>query len=145
LRRTSFTVFMAVALAALQIPAASAAQGFKIIVHPGVEGTQIPREILSSIFLKDVARWGSGQPVQPVDQSMRSSVRAAFTEAVLDTPVEGMTLFWAEKIKRGITPPPVKSSDADVISYVADHKGAIGYVSPGAEVPSNVKTLSVIN
>jgi ABC-type phosphate transport system substrate-binding protein len=145
LRRTSFVVLLVVALAALQIPGVTAAQSFKVIVHPGVEGTDISREILSSIFLKQVARWEGGEPVQPVDQSMRSAVRAAFSEAVFDKPVDGMAMFWADKIRKGIAPPPVKSTDEDVISYVAANAGAIGYVSPGAVVPPNVKALSVIN
>jgi ABC-type phosphate transport system substrate-binding protein len=145
LRRTSFVILLVAALAVLQIPGATAAQSFKVIVHPGVEGTDISREILSSIFLKEVARWGGGGPVQPVDQSMRSAVRAAFSEAVFHKPVDGMAMFWADKIRKGIAPPPVKSTDEDVISYVAANEGAIGYVSPGTVVPPNVKALTVIN
>jgi len=147
LRRTPLAVLFALALTALivQIPAAGADQTFKVIVHPDVEGGQIPRDVLSSIFLRDALRWGNGNPVQPVDQSMRAPVRAAFTEQVLSRPFHSMGLVWAQKIKKGITPPPVKSTDADVIAYVASTKGAIGYVSVGAEVPATVKTLVVID
>ena len=41
----------------------------------------------------------------------------------------------SDEIKKGVTPPPVKASDADVIAYVASTRGAIGYVSAGAAVP----------
>jgi hypothetical protein len=40
-------------------------------------------------------------------------------------------------------PPPVKSSDAEVLAFVAGMPGAIGYVSVGATIPPNVKVLAV--
>ena len=36
----------------------------------------------------------------------------------------------------------MKSSDEEVLSYVASTPGAIGYVSPGATLPSGVRTLT---
>jgi ABC-type phosphate transport system substrate-binding protein len=147
LRRTSIVAFIVLALAAatIQSPVASADLRFQVVVHPGIEGSQIKRETLSSIFLKEVNRWGSGLPVHPVDQSMRSPVRAMFTEQVLSRPFDGIQFYWADRIRKGVAPPPVKESDAEVIEYVAKTKGAVGYVSLGVEVPSTVKTLSVID
>jgi ABC-type phosphate transport system substrate-binding protein len=146
-RRMSIAVLATLALAALggSLPVVGADQTFKVIVHPDVQGNQIPREVLSSIFLRDVLRWGDGHAVRPVDQSMRSPVRELFTQQVLAKRVEGMAYFWAEKIQKGITPPPVKSSDADVIQYVASTEGAIGYVSASTPVPASVKALQVID
>jgi ABC-type phosphate transport system substrate-binding protein len=140
-------VLLALALAALGggIPVVAADQTFKVIVHPDVQGNQIPREVLSSIFLRDVLRWGDGNVIKPVDQSMRSSVREAFTHAVLAKRVESMAFLWAAKINKGVTPPPVKSSDADVIHYVASTEGAIGYVSASTPVPPGVKALKVVD
>jgi len=147
LRRTSFAalIVLGFALIAFQLPVASAAQTFQIVVHPDIEGSKIPRQVLSSIFLKEVVRWGSGQAVRPVDQSMRSPLRAAFTEEVLSQPFDGISFFWSERIRKGIAPPPVKQSDADVIEYVAKNEGAIGYVSADSTVPDTVKVLSVID
>jgi ABC-type phosphate transport system substrate-binding protein len=146
LRRTSLAAVTVLALAATPIhnPVASADLSFLVVVHPATEGTQIKRQTLSSIFLKKADRWGStGLPAHPVDQSMRSPVRAAFTEQVLARPLDGIQFYWAEMIRKGVIPPPVKQSDADVIEYVASTKGAIGYVSLDAVVPSTVRTLSV--
>jgi ABC-type phosphate transport system substrate-binding protein len=147
LRRPPVTVFAIFALAALggSPPAVGADQTFKVIVHPNVQGSGIPREVLSSIFLRNVLRWGDGHLIRPVDQSMRSPVREAFTQAVLGKSVDSMAYFWSEKIRSGITPPPVKSSDADVIEYVASTEGAIGYVSASTPVPASVKALQVVN
>ena len=147
LRRLSLAAFIVLALAAatIQSPVASADVAFRVVVHPGIEGSQIQRQTLSSIFLKEVNRWGTGLPVQPVDQSMRSPVRAAFTEQVLSRPFEGIQFYWGDMIRKGVAPPPVKESDADVIEYVARTRGAIGYVSLDAVVPDTVRTLSVVD
>jgi ABC-type phosphate transport system substrate-binding protein len=146
-RRMSFAVLAILALASLggSLPVVGADQTFKVIVNPDVQGNQIPRHALSSIFLRSVQRWGDGRTVRPVDQSMRSPVREAFTQQVLAKRVEGLAYFWSERIRNGVTPPPVKSSDADVIEYVAANEGAIGYVSVGTPVPATVKALEVID
>ena len=125
-------------------PALSAEIEFRIIVHPDVSGTHLPREDLSAIFLRDEDRWSDGQPVRPVDQSLRSPVRAAFTEEVLARQIDGIEAFWARKIGQGITPPMVKPSDEDVIAYVSETRGAIGYVSVETSVPSTVRILSIL-
>jgi hypothetical protein len=39
----------------------------------------------------------------------------------------------------------VKGSDEEVLVYVAKTKGAVGYVSAGATLPSDVKAVSVID
>lgn len=116
-----------------------------MVVHPDVKGTQIPRSILSSLFLKDVVRWGDGLMVRPVDQSLSSALREEFTRQILTVPVDAVPRFWQRKIMKGISPPPVKESDEDVIEYVASTRGAIGYVSANAIVPGDVKPLAIID
>ena len=45
---------------------------------------------------------------------------------------------------RGV-PPPMKSSDAQVLSYVHDNPNAIGYVNPGAAVGEGLKAVVVLD
>jgi ABC-type phosphate transport system substrate-binding protein len=146
LRRVLFLLAIVVlALAgAAEGPAASADIEFRVIVHPDVPGTHVPREDLSSIFLKSEKRWANGQPVAPVDQSLRSPLRAAFTEHVLGERMEGVEALWARRISQGVTPPMVKSSDEEVIAYVAKTEGAVGYVSVDTSLPATVRILSVL-
>ncbi len=147
MRRTLYTVLALIALLAPagRSPAAAADPDFRVIIHPEVKGTRIPRGVLSSIFLKEAPRWGDGLRVAPVDQSMKSEVRASFSQVVLGTPHEGVTSLWHQKMLHGIMPPPVKSSDDDVIAYVAKTKGAIGYVSATAALPTTVKLVDIID
>jgi hypothetical protein len=143
----SVLLVLAAVIAPIACPgnARAAEPSFQVIVHPEVRGTQIPRAVLSSIFLKDVVRWGDGLPIAPVDQSMRSEIRASFSQVVLETPVEGVASLWHSKMIKGVMPPPVKSSDEDVIAYVAETKGAIGYVSAGTVLPETVKLIRIID
>ena len=122
----------------------AAAEGaFRVIVHPQVKGSQIPRATLSSIFLKQAAKWGDGSPVQPVDQSMRSRVRQSFAADVLGQPMVEVQIFWSRRVATGVTPPPVKQTDEDVIAFVAATPGAIGYVSTSTLLPESVREVAV--
>jgi len=120
-------------------------EGFRIVVHPGVQGAQIPREALSSIFLRRAQRWADGSEVAPVDQSVQSAVRRRFSKRVLDEPIISVQAFWHKQMVNGVAPPPVKSSNQEVLSYVASTPGAIGYVSSEASVPSDVRAITVID
>jgi ABC-type phosphate transport system substrate-binding protein len=126
------------------VPVAGAESSYRIVVHSQVKGSQIPRAILSSIFLKQAPRWGDGQPVQPVDQSMRSRVRRSFVSDVLQQPMVEVQIFWSRKMAAGVTPPPVKQTDQDVLAFVAATPGAIGYVSTAIPLPEGVREIAVV-
>jgi ABC-type phosphate transport system substrate-binding protein len=125
-------------------PAASAEANYRVIVHPGVKGNQIPRATLTSIFLKQAPKWGDGSPVQPVDQSMRSPVRQSFAADVLQRPLVELQMFWSRRMATGVTPPPVKQTDADVVAYVAATPGSIGYVSAATALPDSVRPIAIV-
>lgn len=146
MRRESVRILaVAVALVVLGGPADTFAQGFQIVVNTDVQGGQIPREALSLIFLKKAGRWGDGSPVAPVDQSLRSEIRAEFSRQILEEPVVGIQIFWNKQMARGIFPPPVKPSDEEVLSYVASTPGAIGYIASGVPLPRGVRTITVVD
>jgi ABC-type phosphate transport system substrate-binding protein len=126
------------------VATAGADASYRIIVHPRVKGSQIPRATLSSIFLKQAPRWGDGSPVLPVDQSMRSPIRHSFASDVLQRPMLELQIFWSRRMSTGVTPPPVKQTDAEVVAFVAATPGAIGYVSSGTPLPDSVREIAVM-
>ena len=123
---------------------AAAEAAYRVIVNPQVKGSQIPRGTLSSIFLKQAAKWGDGSPVLPVDQSMRSRVRQSFTADVLGQPMVELQMLWSRKVATGVTPPPVKQTDEDVIAFVAATPGAIGYISTTTPLPESVREVAIV-
>jgi ABC-type phosphate transport system substrate-binding protein len=126
-------------------PIASADASYRIIVHPQVKGSQIPRAALTSIFLKQAPKWSDGSSVAPVDQSVRSAVRKAFSSDVLQQGLVEVQVYWQRKMASGLTPPPVKTSDEEIVSFVASTPGAIGYVSSSTPLPDSVREVAIIN
>ena len=149
LRRAHLSaLFFVLAAAVLAVGAAqvvSADAPFRVIVHPQVKGSQIPRAALTSIFLKQAPKWGDGSSVLPVDQSVRSPVRKAFSSDVLQQGLVEVQVYWQRKMARGLMPPPVKTSDEEIVSFVASTPGAIGYVSSSMPLPDSVREVAVVN
>ncbi len=145
MRRAAVAVLVFAVLAPGAAPAASAEGRFRVIVHPQVKGNQIPRAALSSIFLRRAPKWGDGSAVRPVDQSLRSPLRIWFSTDVLQRDLMEIQMYWQREIASGHVPPPVKSSDEEIVSFVASTPGAIGYVSAGTALPDAVREIAVVN
>jgi ABC-type phosphate transport system substrate-binding protein len=143
--RRAFILALALGTAASASPSVSGDVPFRVIVHPQVKGSQIPRAALSSIFLKQAPKWGDGSPVQPIDQSVQSSVRKSFSADILQQGIVAVQVYWQRKMSNGVVPPPVKTSDEEVVAYVASTPGAIGYVSAATPLPDSVKPVEVTN
>ncbi len=143
-KRSQAVLVLLALLAAGLVPAAGADSAYRVIVHPGVKGSQIPRATLSSIFLKQAPRWGDGSPVLPVDQSMRSPVRQLFASDVLQRPMMELQIFWNRRMATGIAPPPVKQTDEEIVAFVAATPGSIGYVSSALALPESVRPITIV-
>jgi len=127
-------------------PAAEQADPCKIIVNAANPGVQIQRAALAAIFMGQMTRWSDGKAINPVDQSARSPVRTAFSEKVLKKSVMSIQVHWLRKIAADhSTPPPSKSSDAEVVAYVKANAGAIGYVADTFVLDQTVKVLKVVD
>jgi ABC-type phosphate transport system substrate-binding protein len=136
---------LAVALLLLATPVLAQVQDpAKVIVHPGNTATQIQRDALVAIYKGQMVRWKDNAPITPVDQSVRSPARVAFTEKVLRETVLAMQNYWMRQLQQGRVPPMVKASDQEVAAYVRANKGAIGYVTAGFALDEGVKVLAVV-
>ncbi len=145
MRRAVLVVAAVAGLGAGAMTGASAEARFRVIVNPQVKGTQIPWASLSSIFLGRAPKWADGSEVRPVDQSLRSPLRVAFSNDVHMQGLMEIQVYWQREIAKGRVPPPVKSSDEAVVEYVASTPGAIGYVATSTALPGNVREVAVID
>jgi len=145
LRRVLLSVFvLSGSLLAGQAPVdAAGGTPYRVIVHPQVKGGRISRGALSSIFLKQAPKWNDGSAILPVDQSVRSNVRRSFSGDVLLQGIPEVQIYWQRRMSQGITPPPVKATDEEVVAFVASTPGAIGYVSPAALLPESVRAVEL--
>ena len=75
----------------------------------------------------------SGQST--VDQRSTSNARQRFSDSVLRRSVAAVKNYWQQRIFSGRDlPPPELESDEAVVSYVVNHRGALGYVSGSAKL-----------
>ncbi|NOU16921.1 MAG: phosphate ABC transporter substrate-binding protein [Bacteroidales bacterium] len=119
------------------------AQGYKVIVNQSNSTSTLSEDEISKLFLKKNTKWADGKTVDPIDQVASSGVRKIFTDGVHKKSVSAIKSYWQQAIFAGIgTPPLEKSDDEEVIKYVSQNAGAIGYVSAGANI-SGVKELKV--
>ncbi len=117
--------------------------GFIVIVNAQNPVGALEREVLSQIFLKKLSRWEDGEIARPVDLPPDSPARRAFSNAVIGRSVAAVRHYWQQRIFSGRDVPPAElDSEAAVLRYVARYRGALGYVSPTANL-AGLKRLSV--
>ncbi len=119
-------------------------RGYVVVVNESNPKRVMATADLARVFMKTVKRWDDGRAIEPIDQTLESPVRAAFSRAVLRKTVGQLQDHWLRETFSGREiPPPVRGSDAAVLEYVRANAGAIGYVSAGTSLPSGVKALTV--
>lgn len=116
---------------------------FVLVAHTDVGVHSIEREVLADIFLKQRTSWPDGSMAFAADQKPAATVRLHFSNQVLRRSVQAVRSYWQQRIfsGRGV-PPPELDSDEAVIEYVRGKSGAVGYVSPRAEL-KGVKVLTL--
>ena len=136
---------MAAALV-LMAASATAQEPPRVIVNTANPATQIQRDALLAIYMGSMTIWRDGKPIAPVDHSMRSPVRAAFSDKVLGKPAMSVQIHWLRKVAaEHVNPPPTKPSDAEVVAYVRANPGAIGYVAADFTLDEAVKVVKVLS
>ncbi|MGH1366618.1 MAG: substrate-binding domain-containing protein [Calditrichia bacterium] len=124
----------------------NAAEKFIVIVHAENTLETISRKKLSKMFLKKTSRWESQDLIVPVDQKIESPTRIAFTTTIHKKKISSVKAYWQKKIFTGRAIPPVElSSDKEVLNYIVENPGAIGYVSAECKISTHsVKKLAVL-
>ena len=128
MKSTFFRYFSAVLLALL-LPQLAIAADVVVISHPGIA---ISAGDVKDVFLGE-KQFAGGTKLIPVDNA---SLQDSFLSKFLDMARSKYSSAWTKKSFRdGLTPPAMKSGDAEVIDYVKRTPGAVGYVS---SAPSGV-------
>lgn len=118
-----------------RVVAADQGPTFKVIVHPDNPVSDVDRALLRDAFLKRATEWSNGDTIRPIDLSRRFPVRDQFTRDVLKKTPSQLKSYWNQQIFSGKgVPPPEADAVADVIAYVLDHLGGVGYLPASADV-----------
>ena len=111
-----------VSLLACHQPAAMAADLY-VIAHPA---TRLAAGDVREVFLGEKS-FSESARLTPVDNF---AAQPEFLSRVIKLEPGKYSTVWTKKSFRdGVNPPPLKSSDAEVIEFVRRIPGAIGYVS----------------
>jgi ABC-type phosphate transport system substrate-binding protein len=120
--------------AALAAGCSSGAHANDVYVIANAELDLSPEEV-KEIFLGEVQFAGSLK-LQPVDNA---GAQGEFLARVLKMSGSKYQGAWTKKAFRdGLNAPPLKASDAEVLSFVRSNPGAIGYVSAA---PAGVRVV----
>lgn len=129
-----------------QAPAAviSAVPEFRVVVNAANPLQSVQRTLLRDLFLKRETRWPDGAAALPVDLIPRARARRSFDEQILGRSVAAVRNAWEQSIFSGRdVPPPELATDAEVLRYVASHRGAVGYVARDTVLPPTVHAVKV--
>lgn len=114
----------------LSASAQGVAAGLYVICNPSLAVTA---DAIKGIFLGDTQFAGSAK-LEPADNS---AAQAAFLSKVISMDKEKYDAAWVKKSFRdGLSQPPLRGSDAEVIDFVKKTPGGISYVitAPPADV-----------
>ena len=113
-----------IAAALLGAAAASSWAGDLFVVgHPSVT---LSADEVREVFMGDKQFAGSVK-LAPVENA---SLQADFQAKVLKVDAARYASIWSKKgFREGLTPPPARATDADVLSAIKANPGTLGYVS----------------
>ena len=140
-RSLHLALVLAVTVAWLAPRALAADDAFKIIINPDNPITSIDHDFLRDAYLKKATEWNNGTALHPIDLSTRFAQRERFTQDVLRKTPSQLKSYWNQQIFTGKgVPPPEADSVGDVIGYVLEHPGAVGYIPANAD-PGRTKVV----
>jgi ABC-type phosphate transport system substrate-binding protein len=121
----------------------SAADGnVAIIANKSVPVSSITSATLKLIYLGKKNTWSDGSAIVPV--SLQSGgIHEAFLGQFIEKSSSQYSSFWKQAIFTGEgTPPRSFATSSELVSYVANTPGAVGYVAAGTPV-EDVKILKI--
>ena len=128
----------------LAASAAAHAEGNAVIINAGNDSSDVGPLRIRRLFLLQSARWSNGEKVKPVDLSTGAAHEGFLTDVLRMTDDE-LERHWIElSYQHAVSPAKRMASEAEVLSYVAAEKGAIGFVSAqAARSATGVKVVHV--
>jgi len=139
--RHRVTFLLACVLGAM-VASGLAAADVKVIANPSVGAAAVSADELKGVFLVTKTSLGDGSHVEPVLEK-GGPTHEAFIKEYLGKSDAALQTYYRSLVFTGkASMPKTVAVDAEVVAYVAKTKGAIGYVSAGANT-AGVKVLDI--
>ncbi|UCC41012.1 MAG: hypothetical protein JSV96_06155 [Candidatus Aminicenantes bacterium] len=139
------TIFALLITALMVSPMTAQELPFKVIVNASNPISSMTKSQVSNLFLKKVIEWENGLKVLPVDLVERFTVRQRFTNEIHGRKIRAVKAYWnKQKFSGRNLPPPEKASYEEVLKYVEENVGAIGYIPVSIQIEGyKVKVLTI--
>ena len=100
-----------------------------VVVNAGSTIVSLSRDQVINIFLGRYRQFPSGVTAMPIDQPAEHPLKAQFYRLLVNKDLAEINAYWARLIFSGKTTPPRQAaSSAEVLDWLANTHGAIGYV-----------------
>ena len=115
---------------------------YVIVANKELQGSSISTAILKGIYLREVLSWGNGAgEIVPVDLTTQSG----FYQSLFGKSYVQMQAYWLNMRIKHSAELPVSKKDAEAVKqFVAEKKGAIGFIR-NSDLDDRVKVLKVVN
>lgn len=98
---------------------------------------------ISRLFLGKMKSFDSGENAKPVNLKFGNSIRKEFEQKVLNKSSQQVKAYWSKLIFSGRGKPPKEvTSDSEVIKFILENEGAIGYID-ATNVTDDLKVIKV--
>ena len=124
-----------------------AAGGYVVIVNKANPVSSLSESEVSRYFLKKSKTWNDGVKVEPMDLAEKHRVRQRFSQDIHGRVVSAIKSYWRQQVFSGRSAPPAEVRlEGDVLGFVSNIRGAIGYVSEDTPIGGAfVKRIRVTN
>ncbi len=113
-----------------------------MIAHSGVAAESLERAVISEIYLGTRTRWDDDEKIRVV-MLKKGATHEQFVQDVVRTTPAKLRKLWKKVVFTGAgTPPKILKTEADLIEFVAETEGAIGYID-AATPHEGVKVISI--
>jgi ABC-type phosphate transport system substrate-binding protein len=127
----------------LATPVGAFAADYVVIVNAQNAVHSISPKDLSLIFLKKNTRWPNGQKIELIALPDTTPASIRFDKEIFKRSPAAIRAYWQQEIFSGRSVPPVeKTTDEEIVAFVASNPGAIGYVAV-APSKAGVKVIKV--
>ena len=138
------TVTLSLIASSLFLVAPIANAGVAVITHPGVKEIGLSKSKLAKIYLGKLKNYSNGKRIKMVDLPKGSKSRKKFYSSVVKKSNSELNRYWSKLKYTGKGKPPKKLESArDVIQWVANTEGAIGYID-GKYLNKSVKVVLIL-
>lgn len=130
--------FIALAFNPLQSIATLASNQIIIVANVDDQTLNLTREQVRNLFMGA----SIGRNLEPVALPPHNHTRSLFNAKVIGMAEQRIQSYWAQmKFTGRLSQPREVPSEQEMVKYITQHKGSIGYLTADTEIPQGLRVL----